>query len=205
LLRELFTDVALKYTDNENLIIALWNEIEKSYSAPGRFYHNAGHLRHLTGELTQVKDQIADWDTIVLSVFYHDIVYNTRRQNNEEESAALARERLSSFGYPPVKTASCEAQILATKGHGLSKEADTNFFTDADLSILGADPASYKIYAGNIRKEYSFYPNFLYNPGRRKVLRHFIAMDRIFKTESFYNRYEAAARENLREELRALE
>jgi predicted metal-dependent HD superfamily phosphohydrolase len=102
------------------------------------------------------------------------------------------------------KVALCYSQVLATKGHTISKDNDTNLFTDADLSILGKDPVTYQTYASQIRKEYSIYPTLIYNPGRKKVLNHFLAMDRIFKTDHFYSRYEAAARKNIGDELRVL-
>jgi predicted metal-dependent HD superfamily phosphohydrolase len=41
------------------------------------------------------------------------------------------------------------------------------------------------------------YPDFLYKPGRRKVLTHFLEMERIFKSDHFYQKYEEQARKNL--------
>jgi len=99
----------------------------------------------------------------------------------------------------------CTAQILATKKHTWSNDSDTNYFTDADLSILGSPPAVYKAYVQSIRKEYKLYPDFVYNPGRQKVLKHFLDMPAIFKTAHFTNKYESQARMNLQEELRSLE
>jgi predicted metal-dependent HD superfamily phosphohydrolase len=48
------------------------------------------------------------------------------------------------------------------------------------------------------------YPDFLYRPGRRKVLQHFLDMERIFKTEEFASKFEKQARVNLGWELRGL-
>ena len=80
-------------------------------------------------------------------------------------------------------------------------DTDTNLFTDADLAILGTDWNSYKKYYQQIRKEYSIYPDMIYNPGRKKVLHHFLHMERIYKTVWFYNRYEQQAIINLEKEL----
>jgi predicted metal-dependent HD superfamily phosphohydrolase len=95
----------------------------------------------------------------------------------------------------------CKSQILATKKHQDSSDIDTNFFIDADLSILGQDTETYKIYFQNVRKEYSIYPDLIYNPGRKKVLKHFLELKRIFKTEYFYAKYENQAKQNLQTEL----
>ena len=62
----------------------------------------------------------------------------------------------------------------------------------------------YDTYCQQVRKEYSIYPDFLYKPGRKKVLEHFLNMERIFKTTYFFDLYEAQARENLRRELSSL-
>lgn len=136
--------------------------------------------------------------------FYHDLIYNASSSGNEEKSAEAAQKRLQQLGVPATKIRNCVDQILATKGHTMSDDTDTNIFTDADLSILGHDSAVYTAYYKNIRKEYSIYPDFMYNPGRKKVLQHFLAMPRIFKTDHFYDTYEAQARINLQAELETL-
>jgi predicted metal-dependent HD superfamily phosphohydrolase len=90
---------------------------------------------------------------------------------------------------------------LATKTHILAADSDTNFFTDADLSVLGSDWESYSAYFKNVRKEYAIYPDFIYNSGRKEVLKHFLGMNQIFKTDFFYAKFEAQARLNLEREL----
>ncbi|AOP33158.1 hypothetical protein A0128_04390 [Leptospira tipperaryensis] len=81
---------------------------------------------------------------------------------------------------------------------------DTNLFLDADLSILGEEWDLYSGYCKNIRKEYSIYSDSDYRVGRGKVLKYFIDMDRIYKTDYFFERYEKRAKENLRTELKNL-
>jgi predicted metal-dependent HD superfamily phosphohydrolase len=183
----------------------LLKEIRSSYSKPGRYYHTLIHLDKLLTELLPVRDNIHDWQTLIFSIAYHDIIYSTRRQDNEEKSAALARQRLTELNRPVEQIKKCSNQILATKGHQPDSDSDTNYFTDADLAILGSDPESYSKYAGQIRKEYRFYPWFLYKPGRQKVLSHFLAMQQIYKTGWFKEKYESQARYNLANELAILE
>lgn len=90
-------------------------------------------------------------------------------------------------GFGQKRASRCYRHIMATKGHQLSADPDTNFFTDADLAILGQDEATYLNYRSAIRKEYRVYPDFLYKPGRRKVLPYFLGLPRIFKTEYFFS------------------
>jgi predicted metal-dependent HD superfamily phosphohydrolase len=90
------------------------------------------------------------------------------------------------------------------KKHAISNNADTNLFTDADLSVLGESRDQYEKYCFQVRREYAIYPDIVYKPGRKKVISHFLQMERIFKTTAFSDRYEKQARENLHWEPRRL-
>jgi predicted metal-dependent HD superfamily phosphohydrolase len=203
-MKEIFIQLLQKYTSDQSQINEWWIEIEKAYSNKKRHYHSLTHLQHLFQQLTEVKNEIKDWDTILFTLYYHDLVYNTLKQDNEEQSAELAGQRMKQVGIPHEKILVCKEQILATKSHVVSDNSDTNYFTDADLSVLGADWDTYQTYFKNIRKEYSIYPSIVYNPGRKKVLQHFLAMPRIFKTEYFFHLYEQQAKTNLHKELNQL-
>ena len=148
-----------------------------------------------------VKGEIQNWDTILFTLYYHDIIYNSLKSDNEEQSAELAEKRMNQISVPVGTIELCKQQILATKSHMVSPNSDTNYFTDADLSILGQGRETYSQYCKNIRKEFSIYPDFIYNPGRKKVVSHFLTMDRIYKTDYFYIQLEAEARKNLANEL----
>ena len=176
---------------------SLWNEIENSYSKKGRHYHNLSHLENLLALLQEVKPEVADWDTLMYSMFYHDIEYNVLRHDNEEKSAEIAVERMLQLQLPTAMAEKCRLHIIATKQHLFNPNQDTNLFTDADLAILGSSPDTYAGYAEAVRKEYSIYPDLIYNPGRKKVLHHFLEMEHIYKTPYFRDRFGAAAKTNL--------
>lgn len=204
MLKERFIELLTKYTDNNRLKDELWTEIEKNYSSKKRHYHTFQHLENLLSQLTEVKSEIQNWETILFTLFYHDIIYNSVKSNNEEKSAELAEKRMKQISVSNDKIELCKKQILATKSHIKSTDSDTNYFTDADLSILGQNWETYLLYCKNVRKEYSIYPTLVYNPGRKKVLNHFLSMDRIFKTDFFYNKFETQARQNLQQEIESL-
>ena len=190
---------------HENLIDSNWKEVRKAYQSSSRHYHNLSHLDQLVAELQSVKDEIQDWTTLIFSVAYHDFVYKILRKDNEEKSGERAVKKLLEFKYDFIKMNKCKSQILATKSHGVSNDSDTNYFTDADLSILGVPSNRYALYTLQIRKEYRYYPDLLYNPGRVKVLRHFLDMAAIFKTQHFTKRYEEQARINIEWEIGQLQ
>lgn len=204
MLRKAYIELLRNYTDDTHLIDELWAEIERYHSEEKRFYHTLDHLKHLLGQLSEIKEQIQDWNTVLFTLFYHDVIYNSSKSDNEEESAKLAEKRMYQLSIPEDMVEACVQQILATKSHEVAENNDTNLFTDADLSILGQSWEVYLAYAQNVRKEYSQYPTILYKKGRKKVLRHFLDMERIFKTNHFFEKYEELARENLKQELKIL-
>lgn len=200
-LKDIFTDLVMRYSDDAVLCNKLWNEIEKSYSHKKRYYHNLSHIKSLIEELKKQQHLINNCDVVLFSVFYHDIVYNVLKKDNEEKSAETAIRVLRKIKFPDGLAEQCHKQIIATKVHEPSGDNDTDLFTDADLSILGQERSVYEKYCQQIRKEYSVYPDIIYKPGRRKVIAHFLQMGRIFKTDAFYQQYEQQAKENLQWEL----
>jgi predicted metal-dependent HD superfamily phosphohydrolase len=201
MLKQTFIELAKSYSDDFALIDRLWDELAELYSGKKRYYHSLTHLKALLEQLSEVKEHIADWDTVLFSLFYHDSIYKAEKSDNEEQSAVLAQKRMKQLHVPEASIEKCVEQILATKKHAFSPDPDTNYFTDADLSVLGRDWETYLEYAKHVRKEYAVYPDLIYNPGRSKVLHHFLEMDRIFKTAYFYEKLEARAKENIRKEL----
>lgn len=201
--KEPFLALVARHTSDVRLAETFWQEIESAYAHKKRHYHTLTHLEKLLGQLAPVTG-IEDWDTLLFALYYHDLVYKPTRSDNEEKSAESARECLTQLGYPSEKINRCMGHILATKSHVLSEDTDTNLFTDADLSILGADAETYHTYTLHIRKEYSIYPDFMYYPGRKKVVQHFLEMPYIYKTVYFRHALEQQARLNLQHELETL-
>lgn len=202
MLHETYLRLAGQYSNDEQKIAACWLEIKNEHSSTDRYYHNLSHLENLITQLSAC--DLTDRNTVLFAVFYHDIVYAVTKKDNEEESALLAEKRLTELQVPAAQIEKCAKQIIATKSHHFSDDPDTNLFTDADLSILGMEWPLYDAYYKQVRQEYALYPDLVYKPGRKKVLHHFLEMERIFKTAVFYDKFEVSARENLRRELSIL-
>ncbi|MET0461939.1 MAG: hypothetical protein ABW007_02250 [Chitinophagaceae bacterium] len=183
---------------------SFWGEIAIQHSHKSRHYHSLQHLEAIWQQLQPVKDQLQDWPVVLGAIAYHDFVYDIKHGNNEEKSAEKAVTKLLDAGFEKERANRCYRHIIATKGHHISDDPDTNFFTDADLCILGGEEEVYKTYAASIRKEYSVFPDFMYKPGRKKVLQHFLHLPKIFKTAHFFSLYEEQARRNIKRELNSL-
>ena len=152
----------------------------------------------------QFKNQIEDYNTLLFSIFYHDIIYKVTRKDNELKSALLAQNRMTELGVPVEKIKKCFQQIVATQHHETADDNGTQYLLDIDMAILGEDPAIYKNYTQKVRKEYGIYPDLIYKPGRKKVLQNFLKQERIFQTKEFYERCEKQARENIKNEIMEL-
>ncbi len=196
-LKETWLNLVLSYHSNLTLCQEMWTEIEIAYRQSSRYYHNLNHLIHLVNLAFQYQNYIQDLNTLLFSIFYHDFIYEIPGNNNELESAELAKTRLLMINYPPTNIQKCFSQIIATKNHRVTKEADTNWLLDLDLAILGTNRSQYGEYVKNIRQEYSIYPDKIYNQGRSKVLKGFLEQKNLYKTQLCQDKFEQAARKNL--------
>lgn len=181
-----------------------WQAISNAYQSRGRFYHTLDHLQAMLDRLLPLENQLEDPEMVCMAVFYHDMVYNVLRKDNEARSARAAVKFLQQTGTAQERIQACREMILATQHHKDIGLPDCRYLLDADLGVLGSSPESYRQYCRNIRKEYRLFPDRVYKPGRKNVLLHFLEMPRIYKTDIFYDQLETQARENIREELEQL-
>ena len=185
-----------------------FEEILQHYSSKGRYYHNLQHLSELLTWLQNDALQINDWQAVYASVFYHDIIYNPLRKDNEQKSAEIALERLRKMGFDNTLGKKVYAWIVATQTHRASpemaKDSDCLHFLDADLAILGAPIEKYEQYRQAVRREYTIFPDFIYRKGRKKALTQLLESPRLFATPFFNEKLEQQARANMLRELNGL-
>lgn len=202
-LKEIYTNLLLEIGFNPNEINSLWLDLEKAYSKKSRYYHNLTHLEEMVFWFLKYKEQLKQPNDVLYSIFYHDYVYKVTRKDNELKSAEHAISILKP-NHKLNKQLVFDL-ILATQLHQLSENEDINWLIDFDLKILSKDWEDYKTYCQQIRKEYNIYPDFLYNPGRKKALAHFLANKNIYQTQEFRTLFEDKARENIKREIQELE
>ncbi|MEH3147717.1 MAG: hypothetical protein PGN34_20770 [Methylobacterium frigidaeris] len=186
---------------------AAWRALAAGYGADGRHYHGWDHVADLLAGHDAVRALPAfaglDHDAIDLAILFHDAVYDTARMDNEARSAALLAARAGpAAGTERLRAAA--AMIRATAAHGPGADPATRLMLDLDLAVLGAPPPVYAAYAAAIRLEYASVPEAAWRPGRAGVLDRFLARPRLYQTDHFHDRLEAAARANLALEAGAL-
>ena len=82
---------------------------------------------------------------------------------------------------------------------------DAQVLVDADLSILGAQPARFQEYEAQVRSEYAWVPDTMFRTTRAKILKELLGRPHLYSTAHFRERYETQARHNLQLSLGYLE
>lgn len=192
---------------NQAATMAAWADLIARYTEADRAYHNREHLAELLAFAHHYRKAIKRFDLLCWAIFYHDVIYVPGNRANEEHSALMAENWLPKLGVSEQDVAVVASWIRASASHVLPAAAsseDGQLFLDMDMAILGASEQRYRDYVRQVRKEFRKFPNFLYKPGRRKVLTHFLAQERIYKSQQFFDRFEEAARKNIAWELENL-
>lgn len=192
--------------------IYVWNKyIFPMYSESHRKYHNLTHIEScLTLYDKFVPENLKDRHVIELAIWFHDIVYDTTAQNNEERSADLVRAELKSVYYPreylQYLVHGATDMILATKTHVLPEKSSEalEYFLDIDMQILGSDEETYNIYEHAIGEEYSWVPDDMFRARRKQILAGFLDFPWIYHTKKFRQLFEGQARKNIKRAIAAL-
>lgn len=173
------------------------------YREPHRAYHTVEHIDALLRWFDTVIDEGPGWREpvdVYWAILWHDAVYDARRHDNEERSARLA--------HPWSARAADYVRLTAKHGSltaaDVGADPDAAHFLDADLSILGAAADVFDRYDAGVRAEYAHVPDDAYRAGRGAFLRQLAAQPRLYFTELFHARLDAAARANLQRALARL-
>jgi predicted metal-dependent HD superfamily phosphohydrolase len=146
-----------------------------AYTTPGRHYHGLGHIARMVRDIMSPgrPKVVSTFERELLAAtFFHDIVYDVRAADNEEQSVVTGKLWLDAERHDLNLELVWEL-ILATKEHDVNNIMPQykRFFLMSDLSILWAEPHIYSWYAHGIRKEYGFVPAEAYREGRAGVIK----------------------------------
>lgn len=198
-------------------VAELGESLLQAWEQPHRAYHHSGHLSQMLTDLDRLYAHRTQGSTplpLVLAAWFHDAVYEGAPGEDERRS-----EQLAGASLEPLVTAGLlseeELQLVrllvrATATHELPEStelpagynpADIEFFLDADIAILAAEPARYRRYLRGVRSEYSHFDDEAFRIGRTTFLRSILGRERIFLSERARELWEEPARANLRGEL----
>lgn len=171
-----------------------WRVVWKHYSEPHRQYHTLAHIRDMLSLVTGEAAVAATW--------FHDIVYDPTRADNEDASAKLAATALRELGFGTPGIDVVAQMIRATTTHDRNDlPQQALIFVDADVAVLGSPHDRYVAYRDAVRREYASLSDDEFVRGRRVVIERFLSRPQIYFTQTMREKFEAQARANLLWEL----
>jgi predicted metal-dependent HD superfamily phosphohydrolase len=179
-----------------------------AYETPKRHYHTWEHVVACVDRLKAFP--CAEPRIVFLALVFHDAIYIPGRSDNEQASAALARDTLSSMcSVSDVDLDAIERMILATRDHHAlagTLSADEAVILDLDLSTLGTSRDEYARYAQQIHDEYvpAAATDARFRIGRAEFLQRMLTLPHVFVTAEGRRRWDDAARANIAWEIAEL-
>jgi len=173
------------------------SRLASAYQEPHRSYHNTHHILDCLKQLDIFASENQSSPEVEAALWFHDVIYDPKAKDNEEQSAGFMGRTLTEAGVPLPMIHKISHLILATMHQSLPDSPEAALVVDIDLSILGRPPAEFDKYDRAIREEYSWVPIEEFRKGRSRILEHFLAQPFLYQTSFFRNRYENQARINL--------
>lgn len=177
----------------------VFDRLVAAYAEEQRHYHTGRHVEECLRELDLVRKQLERPAEVELALWFHDAVYDTHKEDNEERSAVWAETFLREAGASPEVCTRVGALIRATAhlDEEVEPTGDTAFLLDIDLAVLGRPTGEFDLYDLRIRREYAWVPEDAYCEARADVFQGFLECETIYGTPFFRERYERRARTNL--------
>jgi predicted metal-dependent HD superfamily phosphohydrolase len=183
----------------------LFQSICSHYAEPARQYHTLQHLGECLDLFESVMDLAIHPAEVEMALWFHDAIYNTASQDNEAQSAQWARAELSKAGVLPEKIDRIQSMIMATCHTALPITIDECLLVDIDLAILGSSAERFAEYEQQIRTEYNFVPETIFNQKRQEILQGFLDRSTIYSTKYFQDKFGLIAQQNIRKSIDLLQ
>lgn len=175
-----------------------------SYSQPYRYYHNLNHIQTCLQDFRQVSALAVNPELVELAIWYHDIIYDVTRFDNERKSADFAFGVCRKIGLSEEAAQEVYNLILYTYHVKYPETNDQKIIVDVDLAILGKPSAEYDAYEKAIRKEYAHVPTEEFRKARKTILLAFLEKLSIYSLDYFRIRYQRQAVENIQHAIKDL-
>ncbi|MBZ0149979.1 MAG: phosphohydrolase [Planctomycetes bacterium] len=171
-------------------------ELTRRYTEPQRHYHGIGHI----ADMLEQGRGLALTAVQVLAIWFHDVVYDPTRDDNEEQSARLALAWLPQQGFAVADAEAIAAIVRDTKGH-VPTHALSPAVIDLDLASLAAPWPRFVANTEAIRREYAHVPDDAFVAGRKQFFTRMLERPQLYWTP-FGAALEPNARANLARSLR---
>jgi predicted metal-dependent HD superfamily phosphohydrolase len=180
-----------------------FEELVASYEEAHRAYHRFDHVIDCLRVFDTVASAADRPAEVEAAIWFHDVVYDPKRDDNESRSANLAAHVLRDAGVDEAAARRILELVLATRHEVPPKTQDERLVLDVDLSILGRSPPEFLAFEEQIRSEYQWVPADVFHERRAAVLERFSRREPLFYTAELRSRFESQARANLATALRS--
>jgi predicted metal-dependent HD superfamily phosphohydrolase len=185
------------------------------YEEPHRKYHTLSHVTECIDELDRLVKAKPPGacplmpSLIELALWFHDVIYDPSRKDNEEKSAELASLFIKELEGPIATEVDgyVHRLIMATKHQPTNLHGDEAIIVDLDLFMLATDPATFhrrnQAIGMEYAEQYSGYTDAEYR--RKAFLKSMLQRQSIFLTPYYIATCEMRARQNLQAALDELQ
>lgn len=173
------------------------------YSASGRHYHTLAHIEFCLDVFEKYRHRAKDPLAVQLVIWFHDVIYDASRTDNELQSAKFFMEFAELIGLPLSLREAVYKMIIATT-HKIAdrcSNSDAYLALDIDLASLGLAWEDFQKGTKDILLEGAEVPD--YDGKNRKFLKTLLRRPQIYLTKEVRVVYEHTARENIRRRLAA--
>ena len=178
-----------------------FDSIFREYSS-NRFYHTIDHVIYMLDNIDNFKLTSKKRLKLEIAIWFHDVIYDSKKTDNEEKSGKYANFFLKMIGVPKKHRKEVKQLILITSHKEIPKSKLERIICDLDLLEF-----SEKWHLENsfkIRKEYSHLSDDDWNKGRKEFLEFMLLKKYIYNTSEYRDGLEVKTRTNLIEELNLL-
>jgi predicted metal-dependent HD superfamily phosphohydrolase len=190
-----------------------WEALDAGYTENHRAYHTWEHVAGLLEKLSGFSNLSTRSDIIVVSVFWHDVVYRTQNQDgsprpdyeNVRDSGELFRQYTllnksdSDAVHDLIMATANHLQARAEKQYYAGFAGDLDLFLDLDLSSLAAPWEEFVEALARIRSEFSWAPEIVFCTIQLQILEKFAKEDvRLYRRAETSEKWRDAARANLK-------
>src|SRR5262245_26440448 len=149
----------------------LHRDVLLRYSEPHRHYHTRQHLAECFEKVQDIISLAEHPGEVLVGLWFHDAIYDTQRHDNEQRSADWARSAARELGARAQSAQRIHDLIMFTRHSAAPVAVDAQVPVDADLSILGAQPARFQEYEAQVHREYAWVPDEMFRSGRARILK----------------------------------
>lgn len=179
----------------------IWHDLQAAYQQPHRSYHTLQHINECLRLFDSYRHLAKQPLAVEFALWFHDAVYQPQQSNNEQQSAVWASRVLQQGRVTETLTQQVYQLILATAHQQPPHSNDEKLLVDLDLAILAAAPARFAEYQQQIRAEYAWVAEDVYQQKRQQLLTRLYNGGDIYHHCELKAVLEPLARANLRQVL----